>query len=189
MASKGSGHFGAQTAELRCQIAEMNLQNGRCTFLRQITGDKGCRGSKTSRTINIASVSWIVAPGKTRRREMKCGCSSHALIPSRLRNHRRVSVRAPSFPTNRDVRNWVPARESLPRRTPGRHRELRDSKRPRLAELDPDVPCPCMPNHIGQSLLNHSEAGNRQIARYIAQLSRNLSRYASTLLVLLRHPP
>src|SRR6266404_1852204 len=58
-----------------------------------------------------------------------------------------------------------------------------------LAQLDPDVLRPCMAHHVGQSLLSCTEAGNREIAGYIVQVSHNLSRHASALLVLFREPP
>jgi hypothetical protein len=38
-----------------------------------------------------------------------------------------------------------------------------------LVQLDPDVPRPCMPDYVGQSLLNCTEADDRQIAGYIVQ--------------------
>jgi len=58
-----------------------------------------------------------------------------------------------------------------------------------LAQLDPDMLCPCMPHHVGQSLLSYTEAGNREISGYIVEMSHNLGRHAGALLVLVRKLP
>src|ERR1700676_91745 len=58
-----------------------------------------------------------------------------------------------------------------------------------LVQLDPDVLRSCVAHHVGQTLLNGTEATNREIAVYIVQMSHNLSRYACALLVLFRKPP